>query len=75
MWRAYEPYGVPEGYNRFRKEFWDLIVGHTEIPDWRLELGAWGRENLYKKYPSPLCTMEESRIFCISAILIKRFIR
>ena len=49
--RVYESYGLPKEYNQFRKEFWDLIVGHTGIPDWRLELGDWGRENLYKKYP------------------------
>ncbi|RKI99501.1 hypothetical protein D7X87_24895 [bacterium D16-54] len=62
LWRAYESYGLPKGYNRFRKEFWDLIVGHTGMPDWRHELGDWGRENLYKKYPYMLCEDQERKI-------------
>ena len=60
--RAYESYGVPKEYNRFRKEFWDLIVGNTGLPDWRLELGDWGRENLYKKYPYMLQEDQEGQI-------------
>lgn len=62
LWRSYESYGVPKEYNRFRKEFWDLIVGHTGIPDWRLEVGDWGRENLYKKYPYMLQDDQERQI-------------
>ena len=60
--RSYKAYGVPKGYNRFRKEFWDLVVGHTGIPDWRLELGDWGRENLYKKYPYMVQENQERQI-------------
>ena len=60
--RVYESYGLPKEYNQFRKEFWDLIVGHTGIPDWRLELGDWGRENLYKKYPYMLQEDQEGQI-------------
>ncbi len=60
--RAYESYGLPKEYNQFRKEFWDLIVGHTGLPDWRLELGDWGRENLYKKYPYMLQESQEGQI-------------
>lgn len=65
--RAYESYGLPKEYNRFRKEFWDLIVEHTGIPDWRLDLGDWGRENLYKKYPYMLQDDPENpiRYFCL----------
>ena len=59
---AYESYGVPKEYNRFRKDFWDLIVGNTGIPDWRLELGDWGRENLYKKCPYMLQEEQEKQI-------------
>ena len=62
LWRAYESYGLPKEYNRFRKELWDLVVGHTGMPDWRLELGDWGRENLYKKYPYMLCEDQERKI-------------
>lgn len=62
LWRAYESYGLPKGYNRFRKELWDLVVGHTGMPDWRHELGDWGRENLYKKYPYMLCEDQERKI-------------
>ena len=60
--RVYESYGLPKEYNQFRKEFWDLIVGHTGLPDWRLELGDWGRENLYKKYPYMLQEGQEGQI-------------
>ena len=59
---AYESYGVPKEYNRFRKDFWDLIVGNTGIPDWRLELGDWGRENLYKKCPYMMQEEQEKQI-------------
>ena len=37
-------------------------MGHTGIPDWRLELGDWGRENLYQKYPYMLQEGQEGRI-------------
>ena len=32
------------------------------MPDWRHELGDWGRENLYKKYPYMLCEDQERKI-------------
>lgn len=60
--RSYESYGVPKGYDRFRKEFWDLIIGRAGIPDWRLELGDWGRENMYKMYPYMLEEGQERQI-------------
>lgn len=41
----------PEEYGEFRRKFWDLVIGHSGLPDWRFELGNWGRENLYEKYP------------------------
>lgn len=51
MERSYTSYGLPEEYGRFRKEFWDLIIGYTWLPDWRFELEEWAKENLYEKYP------------------------
>lgn len=59
---SYESYGIPKGYDRFRKEFWDVIVGSIGIPDWRLELGDWGRENMYKMYPYMLQEGQERQI-------------
>lgn len=60
--RSYESYGIPKGYDRFRKEFWDLVVGCAGVPDWRLELGDWGRENMYKMYPYMLQEGQERQI-------------
>jgi hypothetical protein len=60
--RSYGSYGLPDEYGEFRREFWDLIIGHTGLSDWRFELGDWGRENLYAKYPYMLGEGEEREI-------------
>ena len=60
--RSYGSYGLPDEYGEFRREFWDLIIGHTGLSDWRFELGKWGRENLYAKYPYMLGEGEEREI-------------
>ena len=39
--RSYGSYGLPDEYGEFRREFWDLIIGHTGLSDWRFELGDW----------------------------------
>ena len=62
FWKSYESYGLPKDYNRFRKEFWDLIARNIPAPDWRLKLGDWGRENLYKKYPYMMQKDQERQI-------------
>lgn len=38
------------------------MIGYTGISDWRFELGDWGRENLYKKYPYMLQEDQEAKI-------------
>ena len=60
--RSYGSYGLPDEYGEFRREFWDLIIGHTGLSDWRFELGKWGRENMYAKYPYMLGDGEEREI-------------
>ena len=60
--RSYGSYGLPGEYREFRRAFWDLIIGHAGLPDWRFELGDWGRENLYEKYPYMLGDGEEKKI-------------
>ena len=60
--RSYGSYGLPDEYGEFRREFWDLIIGHTGLSDQRFELGDWGRENLYAKYPYMLEEGEEREI-------------
>ena len=62
---SYGSYGLPDEYGEFRREFWDLIIGHTGLSDWRLELGDWGRENLYAKYPYMLGEEREIRYFSL----------
>ena len=63
--RSYGSYGLPDEYGEFRREFWDLIIGHTGLSDWRFELGDWGRENLYAKYPYMLGEEREIRYFSL----------
>ena len=63
--RTYKSYGMPDEYSEFRREFWDLIIGHTGLSDWRFELGNWGRENLYAKYPYMLGEEREIRYFSL----------
>lgn len=63
--RTYKSYGLPDEYSEFRREFWDLIIGHTGLSDWRFELGNWGRENLYTKYPYMLGEEKEIRYFSL----------
>lgn len=63
--RTYKSYGLPDEYSEFRREFWDLIIGHTGLSDWRFELGNWGRESLYAKYPYMLGEEREIRYFSL----------
>ena len=63
--KTYKSYGLPDDYSEFRREFWDLIIGHTGLSDWRFELGNWGRENLYAKYPYMLGEEREIRYFSL----------
>lgn len=63
--RTYKSYGLPDEYSEFRREFWDLIIGHTGLSDWRFELENWGRENLYTKYPYMLGEEREIRYFSL----------